>query len=118
MWRDVMLSGSAISNGGFPYVSTYSVNRTIYPALTRGSQAAFLSARGDERSPAVSMIDLRLSKAFKFGGGRQIVPQIDMFNITNASTVATLNSSVGSRYTAPTQIVAPRIFRLGISLDF
>lgn len=118
MWRDLMLSGSLISNGGFPYVSTYTVNRTIYPALTRSTQAAFLSSRGDERLPTVTMVDLRLSKAFKFGSDRQFVPQVDLFNITNASTTAALNQSVGSSYLRPTQILSPRILRFGFSLDF
>lgn len=117
LWRDLMLSGSLISNGGFPYVSTYTVNRSIYPTLTRGSQAAFLTIRGEERSPAVTMLDLRLSKTFKFGS-RRLSPHIDLFNVTNAPTVATLNSSVGSSYLRPTQIVGPRIFRFGLSLDF
>ena len=119
----ISISGSMISNGGFPYVSTYSVTRTLVPTLVRSSQTVFLSDRGDERLPTVTMVDLAISRAFKFPGGRQIVPRLEIFNIGNASTVVTLNPAVGSTnpltgYLAPTQIVSPRIFRLGVNIDF
>ena len=87
-------------------------------ALTRGSQTVFLSPRGDERLPTVTMADVRLSRPFRFGPGRRIVPQLDIFNIGNAATVVTLTSAVGNSYLLPTQIVAPRIIRAGFSITF
>ena len=115
---DVTVAGSLISNGGFPYTSTYTVNRSLYPGLTRSSQVVFLSNRGDERLPNVSMADLRISRAFRFAGNRRVVPQIELFNIANASTVVAINGGVGSSYLKPTQIVAPRIIRIGLNIDF
>ena len=68
----INLAGPLISNNGYPYQSTYSVSRAIATAsgvsLTRSSQTVVLSERGDERYPTVTMFDLRLSKAFRFGG--------------------------------------------------
>lgn len=113
---NVSLAGSLISNGGYPYSSTYQVTRSVFPGLVRSSQVVFLSDHS-ERLPSVSMLDLRLSRSFKFGS-RQIVPQVDAFNIFNASTIVTLNPAVGGSYLAPSQIVAPRIVRIGLSLDF
>lgn len=115
---DISVSGSLISNGGYPYVSTYSVNRTIYAGLTRSSQTVALTERGAERLPTVTMFDLRLSRPIPMGAGRRIVPQLDIFNIGNASAIVRKNASVGGAYLAPAEIVAPRIIRLGFTIDF
>jgi hypothetical protein len=117
----VSIAGTLISNTGYPYVSTYSVTRAaVAPAgiaLTRASQTVFLSQRGDERLPTVTMVDLRFSRPIKLGS-RQFVPQLDIFNIGNASTVVRYNPAVGSTYLAPGEILAPRIIRVGFSIDF
>jgi hypothetical protein len=116
---DVTLAGSLISNGGYAYQSTYTVTRGVFPGLTRASQVVRLSRRGDERLPSVTMIDLRLSRPFRLPGGRVTIrPQVDVFNLTNASTMVRITPAVGSRYLVPTEILAPRILRLGVSMDF
>ena len=118
---EVTLAGSVISNTGYPYVSTFSVSRALAAtagvSLTRASQTVFLSNRGDERFPNVTSVDIRLSRAFRFGQ-RRIVPQVDFFNIGNASPIVALTSSVGNTYLAPVEILAPRIIRVGFSIDF
>jgi hypothetical protein len=118
---DIMLSGSMLSNTGYPYQSTYNVTRAIASAagvsLTRSSQTVELSERGDERLPTVTMVDLRIARPIRIGT-RRIVPQLDIFNLTNADTVVSLQNAVGSTYLNPREIVAPRIIRVGFSLDF
>jgi hypothetical protein len=121
---DVSIAGTMLSNGGYPYYSSYVVTRaSVAPAvaLTRASQVIPLSRRGDERLPTVTMVDLRISRPIKFGS-RQIVPQLDLFNIGNAAQIVRYNvaASVGptSTYLNPAEIVAPRIIRLGFSIDF
>jgi len=76
-----------------------------------------LSNRGDERFPTVTSVDLRLSRAFKFGT-RRISPQVDFFNIGNAAQVVNLTNNVGAQYLAPAEILAPRIIRVGFTVDF
>jgi hypothetical protein len=118
---DIVFAGSLISNTGYPYVSTYSVTRALAAAagvaLTRSSQTIFLSNRGDERLPSVTLIDLRISRSFRFGT-RRIEPTFDIFNLGNASTVTSLVSGVGSTYLAPTGIVSPRIMKVGFTVNF
>jgi hypothetical protein len=117
---DITIAGSLLSNSGYPFVSTYSVRRAaVAPdvALTRSSQTVFLSERGDERLPTVTMVDLRFSREFRFGS-RRIVPQLDIFNLGNAATVVSQNGSVGSAYLSPSEILAPRTIRVGFSIDF
>jgi hypothetical protein len=117
----VTLAGSLVSNGGYPYVSSYNVTRAIALAhgvrLTPTSVSVDLSERGKERLSTVTMADIRLSRAFRFGS-RQIVPQLDIFNITNADTAVSLNTTLGSAYLDTREILSPRIIRVGFSLNF
>jgi hypothetical protein len=117
---DVTLAGSLVSNTGYPFVSTYQVTRaSVAPAvvMTRASQTVPLTRRGDERLPNVTLLDLRFSRAFRFGT-RSITPQVDIFNIMNAATVMAQNAALGNTYLAASEILAPRIIRVGFSLDF
>jgi hypothetical protein len=114
---DVNVSGSFIVNDGYPYQSAYAVTRTVFPSLTRSSQTVRLARRGDERLPDVAMIDLRISRTFRFNE-RRITPMLEFFNLTNADTVVGYNANVGGSYLRPTEILSPRLLRLGISVDF
>ncbi len=113
----INVSGSFILNDGYPYQSTYAVTRTVFPSLTRSTQNVRLTDRGDERLPDVAMIDLRVSRTFRFGD-RRITPMIEFFNLTNADTVVGYNVNVGSSYLRPTEILSPRLLRFGITIDF
>jgi hypothetical protein len=47
-----------------------------------------------------------------------VTPQLDVFNVTNASTTVALTTGVGGRYLFPSEILAPRIVRLGLAIEF
>ena len=49
---------------------------------------------------------------------RRITPMFEIFNLSNADTVVGYNANVGSSYPRPTEILSPRLLRLGISFDF
>ena len=76
-----------------------------------------LSRRGDERFGDVTMFDLRLSRSFRFGS-RSFQPQVDFFNLSNNDQVVNQIAAVGSSYKFPSEILAPRIIRVGFSLNF
>jgi hypothetical protein len=79
----------------------------------------FLSARGDERLAAVTQIDLRVSRAFRFAGNRRIVPQVDLFNVGNSYTPTSVNGAAGSAaWRTATGFISPRIARIGFSINF
>ncbi len=122
----INIAGTLVSNSGYPYVSTYSVTKAAFATtctancgtgLIRGSQTVFLSDRGDERLPAVTLLDMRISRAFRFGP-RRITPEIDLFNLTNRYTPTSVGAAVGSTWRLPTAIISPRIIKLGFSIDF
>jgi carboxypeptidase family protein/TonB-dependent receptor-like protein len=118
---EIQVAGTLVSNTGYPYMSTYSVTRAAAAAagvtLTRSAQTIFLSDRGDERYPAVTLIDLRISRIFRFGS-RRIEPTFDIFNLGNASTVVGTTLGVGSTYLVPNSIVSPRIMKIGFNVSF
>lgn len=117
----INVAGSMIANGGYPFQSTYVITRaqaaTVGTTLTRASQTVVLSRRGEERFGDVAMFDLRLSRAFRFGS-RSFQPQVDFFNISNNDQVVNQIAAVGSSYRFPSEILAPRIIRVGFSLNF
>jgi len=114
---DISIAGSLVSNGGYPYVSTYTISRSLFPGLTRATQTVPLTSLGTERLPSVTMVDLRVSRPIRFGA-RRITPQIEIFNIGNASTITSYGASVGSAYLRPGANLQPRIVRVGFSIDF
>ena len=115
------LSGSMVSNTGYPVVTTYTVRGAdVTPlghSLTRASQNVPLTARGEERLDNVTMVDLRFARPITMGRVR-FVPQLDIFNIGNADTVVVRTNGLGGSYLTPTEILAPRIIRVGFSVDF
>ena len=118
---DISLAGSLVSNNGYPAVTTYNVTRAYAASfghtLTRSGQNVPLTARGEERLDNVTMVDLRLSRPINMGRVR-FVPQLDIFNIGNADTVVNRTNGLGGSYLTPVEILAPRIIRVGFSLDF
>ena len=86
--------------------------------LARAQQAVFMAERGDERFDNVTMLDLRVSKAFRFFGTRSITPQVDVFNLGNADTAVANNAVVSTSYLFPGEILSPRIIRVGVVVAF
>jgi hypothetical protein len=118
---DISLAATLVSNRGYPFISNYTVTRAAAQAagvaLTRASQVVILSDRGDERLKSVNLVDLRISRAFRFAS-RRIEPQVDIFNLTNSNVADSINGGIGSNYLIPATIVAPRIIRVGVAVNF
>jgi hypothetical protein len=111
----IAISGSMLNNTGYPRQFTYSVTRSVYPGLTRSSQTIRTNARGDERRPNVTLIDLRISRPFRLAGRRTFEPQLDIFNLTNSDVIANMVDTIGPRLGYPSEIVGPRIVRFGFA---
>lgn len=115
---EVAISSSLVRSTGYPRQFTYQITRAQVPTLTRSAQTIRVNERGDERLPAVTLLDLRFSRPIRLPGGRLFEPQVDLFNATNADTIARIVDAVGPRLGFPTEILAPRILRVGFSLSF
>ena len=115
---DVSISGAFVHNTGYPRQFSYTITRAIYPGLTRSSQTVYVNERGAERLPSVSMLDLRFSRPIKLAGGRTFEPQIDVFNVTNNDVIVGMVNLLGARLGYPSEILAPRIVRVGFAFLF
>jgi hypothetical protein len=117
----INLAASVVSNGGYPYQSTFAITRALAAAqgvtLTRASQTVTLSQRGDERYETVTSVDLRVARPFRFNG-RKFQPSLDIFNLMNSDVMVSRTVAVGSAYLAPAEILAPRIIRVAFAFDF
>jgi len=58
------------------------------------------------------MMDLRVSKYFNVAQHRFEVIG-DLFNLFNVSTVTRVNPNSGDAFGRPTDIIGPRVFRIG-----
>ena len=115
---EIAVSGSLVWNTGYPRQFSHQMTRSIFPGLTRSSQTIRVNERGDERLPGVTLLDPRFSRPFRFAGGRTFEPQLDLFNVTNNDVIVGIVDTIGSRLGYPTEILAPRILRVGFALKF
>ncbi len=119
--KAINFAASVVSNGGYPYQSTFAITRALAAAqgvaLTRASQTVTLSSRGDERFDTVTSIDLRVSRPFRFNG-HKFTPSMDIFNLMNSDVMVNRTLTVGGAYLAPVEILAPRIIRIAFAFDF
>jgi len=119
--KAINLAASVISNGGYPYQSSFAITRALAAAqgvaLTRASQTVVLSNRGDERFDTVTSVDMRISRPFRFNG-HKFQPSLDIFNLMNSDVKVNQTTSVGGAYLAPVEILAPRIIRIAFAFDF
>ncbi len=112
---------------GLPGQRTY-----IFPANQAGFQSLVgfatgvnlrLEPFGDRRGPVRQNLNLRLGRALSFGGGHQLRVEVDALNALNTNvawgrTDPGISFASGPTFGDVTQIVAPRIFRFGITYQF
>lgn len=96
-------------------------NRTILTPNRTGSLgtvSVLIEPQGTSHYPTFSQIDLHWDKGFLFGQ-RRIQLNVDAFNLSNAATVLarqTRQDSAQANYV--TSILAPRVVRFGLKVNF
>lgn len=126
------LSGTYNAQKGEPYgrrqqfTSTTLVGRTR--ALNQGTVTAFVEPDGTYYLPTTHLTNFRVEKSFQITERQKISGMFDLFNIFNANTVIGVNDQTGTTrnrngntvatFGRATQIVNPRIFRLGVRYMF
>jgi hypothetical protein len=112
----VAVSGTAQYYAGFPEQKTVLVNSQTV-ALTQSSQTLDVSQRGDTRLPNVFEFDMSFRKAFKLEQ-KSFEPRIDIYNVSNASTILNRVSQLGSAFGRASIIMRGRLIRLGGNFTF
>ena len=114
----INVAANIVARDGFgqPYFST---TESSDPSFTE--KRVLLVDPEDQRLPGVVSFDLRVGKAFVFGG-RELAFDVDLFNVLNQSTVlgrqydVTATGSTG--FNQPLEIMNPRLLRLGVRVRF
>ena len=93
------------------------VSRSEVPDLTRSSQSVRLERNDDVRYENIKLLDLRFARPFQWNNVR-FEPFVDLYNIFNANTVLRQTTTFGSRLGRVSEIINPRIIKIGAKFDF
>jgi hypothetical protein len=72
---------------------------------------------GSQRTRNITIFDVHIEKAVRILD-RRLAGFFDMYNIFNANPEINVSTSSGGTWLRPTGIVAPRIARVGVRLDW
>jgi hypothetical protein len=62
-------------------------------------------------------LNLRFARRFNAAGMR-LEPQVDIFNLTNSNQVLVMTTRYGAAWQNATTILAPRVVKLGVQVNF
>jgi hypothetical protein len=89
--------------------------RTFVQTLNFGNSTVLAEPLDAERTPNVTVFDVRTEKAIRVNDTR-MVGFFDVYNIFNTNAEQALSVSSGSSWLRPTAITPPRIARVGVKL--
>lgn len=85
--------------------------------LNQGTVTIAAYPRGTNRLDNVTLWDFRVSKVFNVGGTR-MEAMLDIFNLLNQSAATNIIANLGPTYGRISQILPPRVARLGFQVRF
>lgn len=84
-----------------------------------GTIPLLLMPQGADRYDTLAVLDIRVDKDWAFGAGRRLTLSAAIFNALNADTVLSRNSNRSrGEFDQITNLVGPRVLRLGAALHF
>jgi hypothetical protein len=118
-------SGTFQSLPGIPITASYvATNAEIAPSLgrnlaagARGTATVDLIAPQTMFEERIVQLDLRLARSLRVGGAR-VKGMFDVYNALNASPILAINTRYGPAWKTPSQILAGRLFKFGVQMDF
>jgi carboxypeptidase family protein len=120
---DIQVSGSIQALPGPALNGTRTYSRAEILGLPAGTtlSAATLALTVVEPNinygPYVNKVDMRVSKLVRVGAYR-LTGGLDIFNVLNSSDILAVNTTVGTSWLNPTQVLGGRLFRVSGRLDF
>jgi hypothetical protein len=112
---DINVAGNYNLRQGYPFPQAV---QTPSRANRAGTINVLLDTMGDVRLDNAYTLDFRVDKAFTFGPAR-VTPSMDIFNLTNVNTVLARRRLQGaSNANNISGIVAPRVIRFGVRVNW
>jgi Carboxypeptidase regulatory-like domain/TonB dependent receptor-like, beta-barrel len=87
----------------------------------RDAQNTLIAIRAESQAGRyewTKLWDNRLSKRFKTFGNQSLEGEINLYNSLNTNTITAQTNRNGATYLQPTDIIAARVFRLGVKYRF
>jgi hypothetical protein len=120
-WFGLNASATLQNRPGPQILARYTVTSAQVQNLGRplgvGTAAAQLIAPGTMYGDRVTQLDVRFGKAFRVQRSR-IQASVDLFNVLNSSAILGLNTTYGTSWLSPTQILQGRLVKIGAQVDF
>ena len=110
-WWDISFAPLVRYQQGVPF------GRSFTSTLSYGSVRFLAEPVGTRRQDNIIITDLRVEKTHRFGP-RDISVFFDVYNMFNQNPEQNINSTSGTTFLRPLSIVAPRLARLGVKLNF
>jgi hypothetical protein len=73
---------------------------------------------GEEKGPATNTMNLRLTKAFRVTATSRMGIELNLYNVLNSNAATATTYVSGPTYGYVTEILPPRIVRVGLTFDF
>ena len=86
--------------------------------FNQGPITFFAEPRDTRRFDTIRYMDFRLGKFFNINKRHRLEVDADVFNVFNANIITNLNPNTGSATGNPTDILGPRVLRLGARWTF
>jgi hypothetical protein len=121
---DVQIAGTFQNNPGPVINAFFNVPAANITGLGRPLSSGATNVRYDLIPPnslygeRVTQLDLRFSKLFRMGGGSRLSINFDLANALNRNDVLGVSTNYGAAWQTPTGILDPRLFKLGVQIDF
>jgi hypothetical protein len=111
--KDFRVSGVMRAQSGTPYARTFTVG-----GLNQGTVTILAEKNGDSRLESVATADVTLGWTYRTERGVSIMPEFALFNIFNANDVTQVNTASGANFGRIINFIAPRVFRVGVRVNF
>ena len=99
-------------------VVTPALGRPLAGGATATTSVELVAPRAQFDEGRVTQLNLSLTRSFNLGGSRRLQPTLDLFNMLNANPVLVKNGTFGSSWQNVTNILPPRMIKVGVRLDF
>jgi hypothetical protein len=109
---DVLITPYLRHQSGEPF------GRTFTAELAHDILEILAEPVGARRMDNVTLLDLRVEKGVRLPGDCRAAVFVDVYNLLNANPEENSNWSSGPSFLRPLDIVAPRIARVGVKLDW
>jgi hypothetical protein len=92
--------------------------RAPYTGFNQGTVYVWMEDQAERRQPNIALIDFRAEKSVGLSRGMRAGFMFDMFNILNSNRMIRTTDMTGANFNKYTEILTPRVFRVGARFTF